>query len=203
MLIYTYDEHGAFVLEREARANPLEPGEFLLPRNATEMVPPDVGPSSVAVFVGDQNTGGWTIVEDNRGQVWEVETGSFLDWRIPGPLPDGIAPDGPPSRLHDWDDLSRTWVEDLTRGLDEARAGKSQETEAFALTRARVHMPSLRNAELMEFIKDLGLALNRNATTDSVVTISDYLVAKVAELMVADLATVEAYDPATDPGFPS
>lgn len=53
--IYHYDENGQFVGQGVADADPLEPGRFLIPANATNVAPPDDVQGSTRHFVA----GGW------------------------------------------------------------------------------------------------------------------------------------------------
>lgn len=48
MKAYQYDAAGRYVGPVVCDASPLEPGRFLVPRNATETPPPEVGPGQYA-----------------------------------------------------------------------------------------------------------------------------------------------------------
>lgn len=66
MKLYHYDNDGAFLNEADAKnKNPMRSGEYLIPRNATDISPPDVGDGFAPCFKG----GGWVVVEDHRGEV--------------------------------------------------------------------------------------------------------------------------------------
>jgi hypothetical protein len=77
-ICYQYDaETGAYTGQTPASASPLEPGKFLLPRNATLIAPPTVeNDRSVAVF----KDGAWSILSDWRGvDLYSTETLQKID----------------------------------------------------------------------------------------------------------------------------
>lgn len=57
MKIYLFAANGQYIGQSTADESPLEPGVFVLPANATEIEPPEVGAGFVAMF----NGAGWTI----------------------------------------------------------------------------------------------------------------------------------------------
>lgn len=77
MEIYQYDpNNGALLSSSVARANPLEPGEFLLPRFATTIAPPDAEEGKIATF--NEEAQAWTMIDDDRG-TWYTATGQVLE----------------------------------------------------------------------------------------------------------------------------
>lgn len=65
--IYQLDEDGVWDgLEKFARPDPMNEGEFLIPARCVEFPPPDAGPNQVARFIG----GGWTLSPDFRGTTY-------------------------------------------------------------------------------------------------------------------------------------
>lgn len=54
MKIYNYDTYGYFVSESDARPNPLEPGNYLIPAMATTIAPPAVPIDKAARFFGGE-----------------------------------------------------------------------------------------------------------------------------------------------------
>lgn len=71
MNIYQTDDDGVWDGQvRQARENPMQPGEFLIPRGCVTEDPPTVGQNEAAQFV----SGAWTVVPDFRGRVyWKVD----------------------------------------------------------------------------------------------------------------------------------
>lgn len=61
--IYHYAENGEYSGQSEALESPLEPGVFLIPRNATESAPPEVIDGYARVYDGQT----WGHVLDKRG----------------------------------------------------------------------------------------------------------------------------------------
>ena len=67
MTIYNYDEKTyELVSESIARVNPLEPGKFLLPANATVKPPLPSKADNAVCFID----GGWVYAADNRNKVY-------------------------------------------------------------------------------------------------------------------------------------
>lgn len=75
-----------------ADPSPLEPGEWLIPANSTQTVPPDVPARHAAIF----SDGAWNITEDFRGETWWKDGEPFIITILGDPTPEGFSPDGPP-----------------------------------------------------------------------------------------------------------
>jgi len=109
MQIYTFDKiTGEFLAEEIADENPLEKDEFLIPANATKIIPPVAGLNEIAVFDG----GAWMLVNDYRGQVHFAPDGTrnviaALDETVPAVN----TTTEPPDVEMTWD--GTTWVYDL------------------------------------------------------------------------------------------
>lgn len=64
MIIYDYDRiTSEYIGQREARTDPLNPSEYLIPKYATDQKPLDPKAGNVACFIN----GTWQYMEDNRG----------------------------------------------------------------------------------------------------------------------------------------
>jgi hypothetical protein len=66
MDIHSYDENGEYLSTIPALESPLEPGVFLIPRNATTQSPPEKIEGFARLFSG----GSWQQVLDKRGMVY-------------------------------------------------------------------------------------------------------------------------------------
>lgn len=97
--VYLYDPVTfALVESYEAQESPLEPGEYIIPVDATEMAPPAVVVNEVAVFA--PATGTWSIQPDYRGQtIYDQTTGQPQEWELIGAIPAGFALTPPPPTL--------------------------------------------------------------------------------------------------------
>ena len=88
MEIYNYDRvTGEYVGSTEARPNPCEPGNFLIPASATEIAPPGVQEGFARCF----RDGSWRQVEDNREKTIYMQIdGSPAVMGTLGPIPFGF-----------------------------------------------------------------------------------------------------------------
>lgn len=68
MLIYNYHpDSGEFMGATEADPNPVRPGEFLIPANATLIEPPgDPAAGNAMTWDGSE----WVEIKDHRGETW-------------------------------------------------------------------------------------------------------------------------------------
>ncbi|EIT8341746.1 tail fiber assembly protein, partial [Salmonella enterica subsp. enterica serovar Cotham] len=63
------------------------PSHTGLPANCTDIAPPDIPSSHIAVF--DAETQTWSLQEDHRGEtVYDTTTGNQVYISEPGPLPE-------------------------------------------------------------------------------------------------------------------
>ena len=114
-VVYSYDpEHFAFNGKREAQPDPrsslaAKEDRYLLPRDCTTATPPAAGVGQVAVF--DLETESWSLTEDHRGKtVYGVGDLQASIVEKPGPLPDDVTLDPPPSDAARWE--NGAWVDD-------------------------------------------------------------------------------------------
>ena len=66
MQIWNYDRNGVLYSTGWADPNPLEPGNFIIPGNATSIAPPELAAQQAAVF----SDGAWSVIADHRGETW-------------------------------------------------------------------------------------------------------------------------------------
>jgi len=118
MKIYNYKQDtNEFLGESMARPNPLEPGNYLIPRNATT-VAPKTKPGKNEVLVFENNN--WVIKEDYRGTVVynaEFREGKTID-EI-GPFPKGFILDAPTSEYDEF--IKGAWVKNEAKELQDYR----------------------------------------------------------------------------------
>lgn len=91
------------------------------------------------------------------------------------------------------------------RRLAEAREAKISEIRSEALKRLQMHSSALGSIEMLEFLRMLWPVLNNPAGQPTLVKIRDiylYTRQRIADIRVADLATISSYNPSTDPGWP-
>jgi len=63
MKIYHFDHNGLFIGESDADRSPLENEVFLIPANATNIKPPEIGLNQIQKFNGVN----WSVIADFRG----------------------------------------------------------------------------------------------------------------------------------------
>ena len=118
--VYQLDYQRCYVCDTVADADPMQPGNWLIPAGCVEVAPPATGKNQAAQWQPESQT--WRVIPDYRGQtVWRTDTwqygGIATDIVIKaGALPEGLTAVPPPSALHTWDAAKKTWV------LDEAAA---------------------------------------------------------------------------------
>ncbi|HBJ2637891.1 TPA: tail fiber assembly protein [Salmonella enterica] len=98
-----------------------------LPANCTDIAPPDIPASHIAIF--DAETGTWSLHEDHRGEtVYDTTTGNQVYISAPGPLPENVTSVSPDGEYQKWD--GKAWVKDeaaeTAAGLREAEGTKSR-----------------------------------------------------------------------------
>ncbi|HHX9825407.1 TPA: tail fiber assembly protein [Salmonella enterica subsp. enterica serovar Weltevreden] len=119
-----------------------------LPANCTDIAPPDIPSSHIAVF--DAETQTWSLQEDHRGEtVYDTTTGNQVYISAPGPLPENVTSVSPGGEYQKWD--GKAWVKD---GAAEKAAQLRQEEE----TKSRLlQMASEKIAPLQDAV-DLDIA---------------------------------------------
>ncbi|MEX8624482.1 DUF4376 domain-containing protein [Salmonella enterica] len=81
-----------------------------LPANCTDIAPPDIPASHIAVF--DPETETWSLNEDHRGEtVYDTQTGNPIYISEPGPLPENTTTQAPASPIDKFE--NGQWVADL------------------------------------------------------------------------------------------
>ncbi|EDA5124871.1 tail fiber assembly protein, partial [Salmonella enterica] len=82
-----------------------------LPANCTDLAPPDIPSSHIAVF--DAETQTWSLQEDHRGEtVYDTTTGNQVYISEPGPLPENVTSVSPVGEYQKWDGKAKVWVKD-------------------------------------------------------------------------------------------
>ncbi|MEY5370705.1 tail fiber assembly protein [Salmonella enterica subsp. enterica serovar Corvallis] len=119
-----------------------------LPANCTDIAPPDIPSSHIAVF--DAETQTWSLQEDHRGEtVYDTTTGNQVYISELGPLPENVTSVSPDGEYQKWD--GKAWVKDEAA---EKAAQLRQEEE----TKSRLlQMASEKIAPLQDAV-DLGIA---------------------------------------------
>jgi hypothetical protein len=107
MKIFSYHpEKHYFTGESDARIDPLEAGEFLIPAFATTISPPECGNYEAAIFDGD-----WIKKIDRIGQHYYQQDGVRVEIEEYGiDIPEGSLTEDPPTEYHDSHDGS-VWIE--------------------------------------------------------------------------------------------
>ncbi|EEH9025974.1 tail fiber assembly protein [Salmonella enterica subsp. enterica serovar Newport] len=82
-----------------------------LPANCTDIAPPDIPSSHIAVF--DAETQTWSLQEDHRGEtVYDTTTGNQVYISEPGPLPENVTSVSPDGEYQKWNSKAKVWVND-------------------------------------------------------------------------------------------
>ncbi|EBU7977818.1 tail fiber assembly protein [Salmonella enterica subsp. enterica serovar Bredeney] len=119
-----------------------------LPANCTDIAPPDIPSSHIAVF--DAETQTWSLQEDHRGEtVYDTTTGNQIYISEPGPLPENVTSVSPSGEYQKWD--GKAWVK------DEAAETAARLREAEGTKSRLLQMASEKIAPLQDAV-DLGLA---------------------------------------------
>ncbi len=120
MQIYNYDAENKEYLNTEiAQESPLEKGVYLIPANATELVPPKTKANEVSIF--DEEKQEWNNFIDNRGKkVYSVvdATSSTVDYI--GEIKDGFTLIEPTS-IYDTNFVNGKWVANKQTKLKELK----------------------------------------------------------------------------------
>ncbi|EAA4372337.1 tail fiber assembly protein [Salmonella enterica subsp. enterica serovar Halle] len=84
-----------------------------LPANCTDIAPPEIPASYIAIF--DAETETWSLHEDHRGEtVYDITTGNQVYISDPGPLPENVTSVSPGGEYQKWDSKAKVWVNDET-----------------------------------------------------------------------------------------
>ncbi|ATI92608.1 tail fiber assembly protein [Salmonella enterica] len=119
-----------------------------LPANCTDIAPPDIPASHIAVF--DAETETWSLKEDHRGEtVYDTTTGNQMYISDPGPLPENVTSVSPGGEYQKWD--GKTWVKDEAAETT-ARLRETEGTKSRLLQTAAEKIAPLQDAV------DLGIA---------------------------------------------
>ncbi|EEE7366783.1 DUF4376 domain-containing protein [Salmonella enterica subsp. enterica serovar Berta] len=90
-----------------------------LPAGCTDVAPPDIPASHIAVF--DTETQTWGLFEDHRGAtVYDTTTGNQVYISEPGPLPENTTTQAPASSVDKFE--NGQWVADLNTALIQKHA---------------------------------------------------------------------------------
>lgn len=203
MIIYKYDPYGAFVEAVNARVNPEDPDEVLVPRQATTITPPSAGPTEVPVF--DEASQTWSVMEDNRGPCFDTVNSQQIMWVEPGPLPDSIANSLPPDAGYEWNSTTKQWELNSLAAKDAAIKEKELEIKAVALARIQSYFPqTLTFGELRAVygLMSSFIDFSIDSKHSAVKGIYDYAYQKIEELDALDIDGVKAYNPNADASFP-
>ncbi|EAS0521720.1 tail fiber assembly protein [Salmonella enterica] len=119
-----------------------------LPANCTDIAPPDIPSSHIAVF--DAETQTWSLQGDHRGEtVYDTTTGNQVYISELGPLPENVTSVSPDGEYQKWD--GKAWVK------DEAAEKAAQLRQAEETKSRLLQMASEKIAPLQDAV-DLGLA---------------------------------------------
>ncbi|EAA0893017.1 tail fiber assembly protein [Salmonella enterica subsp. enterica serovar Senftenberg] len=119
-----------------------------LPANCTDIAPPDIPSSYIAVF--DSETQTWSLHEDHRGEtVYDTTTGNQVYISDLGPLPENVTSVSPDGEYQKWD--GKAWVK------DEAAETAARLREAEGTKSRLLQMASGKIAPLQDAV-DLGIA---------------------------------------------
>ena len=112
MLIYKYSEKTKeFITSKEARQDPKNSDNHLIPAHSTVVAPPTVKENEVATF--NEVTGVWSIESDHRGSVYyEKANGNSIQIIDIGDISDTLT-ESVPGEFDEWDE-SLGWVQNKT-----------------------------------------------------------------------------------------
>ncbi|EKS3671600.1 tail fiber assembly protein [Salmonella enterica] len=113
-----------------------------LPANCTDIAPPDIPSSHIAVF--DAETQTWSLQEDHRGEtVYDTTTGNQVYISEPGPLPENVTSVSPGGEYQKWD--GKAWVKD-EEAEKAAQLRQAEETKNNLLQMATEKIAPLQDA---------------------------------------------------------
>lgn len=138
--IYQLDDDGVWDgLEKFARPDPMNEGEFLIPARCTELPPPEAGANQAAQFVG----GGWMLIPDYRGRTyWLADRSSATITRVGVELPAGAldADPGPTS-----DDIKQARIVEINQALSSIASQKIDALTVAVLTGDKTSLQTLES----------------------------------------------------------
>ncbi|EBZ5940655.1 tail fiber assembly protein [Salmonella enterica subsp. enterica serovar Muenchen] len=115
-----------------------------LPANCTDIAPPDIPASHIAVF--DAETQTWSLHEDHRGEmVYDTTTGNQVYISAPGPLPENVTSVSPGGEYQKWDGKAKAWVKDEV-AEKAAQLRQAEETKNRLLQMASEKIAPLQDA---------------------------------------------------------
>ncbi|EIO5594243.1 tail fiber assembly protein [Salmonella enterica] len=121
-----------------------------LPANCTDIAPPDIPASHIAVF--DAETEMWSLHEDHRGEtVYDTTTGNQVYISSPGPLPENVTSVSPDGEYHKWN--GKAWVKDEVAETA-ARLREAEGTKSRLLQTAAEKIAPLQDAVDLEIATD-------------------------------------------------
>ncbi|EFB0062974.1 tail fiber assembly protein [Salmonella enterica] len=124
-----------------------------LPANCTDIAPPDIPASHIAVF--DAETETWNLKEDHRGEtVYDKTTGNPVYISEPGPMPENVTSVSPGGGYKKWDSKAKVWVN------DEAVEAAARLREAEGTKNRLLQIASEKIAPLQDAV-DLGEATDK------------------------------------------
>ncbi|EAB4400593.1 tail fiber assembly protein [Salmonella enterica subsp. enterica serovar Montevideo] len=124
-----------------------------LPANCTDIAPPDIPASHIAVF--DAETETWNLKEDHRGEtVYDKTTGNPVYISEPGPMPENVTSVSPGGGYKKWDSKAKVWVN------DEAAEAAARLREAEGTKNRLLQIASEKIAPLQDAV-DLGEATDK------------------------------------------
>ncbi|ECJ2543274.1 tail fiber assembly protein [Salmonella enterica subsp. salamae] len=121
-----------------------------LPANCTDIAPPDIPASHIAVF--DAETEMWSLHEDHRGEtVYDTTTGNQVYISSPGPLPENVTSVSPDGEYQKWS--GKAWVKDEVAETA-ARLREAEGTKIRLLQTAAEKIAPLQDAVDLEIATD-------------------------------------------------
>ncbi|EIA8994932.1 tail fiber assembly protein [Salmonella enterica] len=123
-----------------------------LPANCTDIAPPDIPASHIAVF--DAETETWSLKEDHRGEtVYDTTTGNQMYISDPGPLPENVTSVSPDGEYQKWDSKAKVWVKDEAAETA-ARLREAEGTKSRLLQMASEKIAPLQDAVDLDIATD-------------------------------------------------
>ncbi|EAA1752463.1 tail fiber assembly protein [Salmonella enterica subsp. enterica serovar Reading] len=125
-----------------------------LPANCTDIAPPEIPASYIAIF--DAETETWSLHEDHRGEtVYDITTGNQVYISDPGPLPENVTSVSPDGEYQKWD--GKAWVKDKA-------AEKAAQLRQAEETKNRLLQIAAEKIAPLEDAVDLGEATDDEKT---------------------------------------